>query len=108
MPPGPSNLADDSELIPPQKPALRLSLLMHLFCNTGPRFRPALRADGKQTIDRIDVDGLYGDLLALRCAGSARIGARFARRMFLGVLAALRLAVLTPEKSDLRHRRNIS
>jgi hypothetical protein len=81
---------------------------MHLFCNTGPRFRPALPFDGKQTVDRIEVDGLSGDLLALRGAGGARFGACLARRMFLGMLAALRLAVLTPEKSDLRHRRNIS
>lgn len=56
---------------------------------------------------QLAADGLSAHLLALRRAGGARIGARLAWRMLLGVLAAFRLAVLTPDKCDLRHRRKL-
>jgi len=50
---------------------------------------------------------LCAHLLALCCAGGTCLGARLAWRMLFGVLAAFRLAVLTPDKRDLRHRRKI-
>jgi hypothetical protein len=53
---------------------------------------------------QLAADGLSAHLPALRRAGGARIGARLAGRMLLGVLAAFRLAVLTSDKRDLRHR----
>jgi len=101
--PRPSKLADHTELICPQKPALRLSVLMHLFCNTSRALYGPVKPSAMK-VGLSGVDGLSAHPLAFRGAGGARVGARLARRMFLGVLAALRFAVLTPNKSDLRHR----
>jgi hypothetical protein len=76
---------------------------MHLFCNTSRTLYGPVKPSAMK-VGQSGVDGLSAHPLAFRGAGGARVGARLARRMFFGVLAALRFAVLTPNKSDLRHR----